>query len=173
MEQLLEIKCDLTIIRDMDKDTKINYLSTIVRVVNERAGNKTGIEGLEMVSVIGHPLESNLIERFRIVADAKPGKNRWWMNIAWCAGSLFVILGSYMFVVQPYFDTPIDEIETEESAYAVTTDNAFVIQKEDGTYVFVCDNGVKQTISKKGARKLEADGFEIISEDDVMKGETK
>lgn len=179
LEQLLEIKCDLTIIRDMDKDTKINYLSTIVRVVKERTGEHQEkqmvgrIEGLEMVSVIGHPLESNLIERFRIVADAKPGKNRWWINIAWYVGSFFVVLGSYMFVVQPYFDTPIEEIETEESAYAVTTDNAFVIQKEDGTYVFVCDNGVEQTISKKGAQKLEADGFEIISEDDVMKGERK
>ncbi|PWJ49767.1 M56 family metallopeptidase [Faecalicatena contorta] len=162
LEQVLEIKCDLAVIANMDKKKKISYLSTIVHIIKgqESCGSPYGFES---VSIIGGNSGANLIERFRIVSNDKKGMDRLSIKILWYVSFFCIILASYSFIIQSEYSAPEKEIVTDDNTFEIKEDNSFIIQRSDGKYLLIHESGYEQIIDKEVAKEMVEEGFDVRS----------
>ncbi len=69
LDQTLEIKCDMTVTRTMDKKEAASYLGVIVAVI-KNAGKKRNIEqNVISTMLFQSKMDAIIIERFQIVID--------------------------------------------------------------------------------------------------------
>lgn len=135
LDQTLEIKCDLTVTKSMDKNSKVSYLEVIIGMI-ENVGNKT--EGGQVISatMLFQPkIETAVIERFQVVMDnhLRLGKTKifyyGWVVLL-CAGMGF----SYLFQFQADFEPSMSELSAEEE---MTPENTYLLDNGDGTYTII------------------------------------
>lgn len=116
LQQLLEIKCDLTVIKDFDNRQKVNYLSAILRMI-KKSNNKRMIYGNKAVSLFGNNQESSIAERFSIISSGETTSRNKVMVFLFYVCFLIVYLLSYYFVLQSKFSVPENEIYTESDVF--------------------------------------------------------
>ena len=165
LAQLLEIKCDATIVDGMEEKKIADYLSAIVGVLKKR--KCTGGEAIGRKSAIS--LLSNsptlLAERFTIVSNSRKEskKKRYW-KLVWALTFVCVFLSSYIFIFQAAYDTKVSDIETEPGAKVVTPEEYYIIQDEYGIYILKNGKGDSFAISKEFANMMISQGFEMKEE---------
>ncbi len=159
--QLLEIRCDQCVTGQMDPEKRAGYLSAIVSVLK-----KAGIKKQHHLTA---PLafqdsREEILERFRIVSEDPPQeKNRAGKAVRLLLCSAAILL-SYAVVIYPYYDTPIEEIETEPGVKELRPDNAYIVKDKNGTYTLIMPGVASQVIDGEAAARMETDGFEIVEE---------
>lgn len=170
LEQVLEIKCDLAVVKEMDKEQKVTYLSTIINVIKQQ---KTHFKkhGFEVASLIGSNQEKSLVERFKIVSDEKKNVNSVAAKVVWNIGIVCAIFLSYLFVIQPIYDAPVEEIVTEEDVYEMNPENTVLVQQRDGNYLVIHESGYQEVIEKEIAESLIAEGFKTRKESSSEKSD--
>lgn len=164
LDKSLEIKCDLTIVENFDKNTTIQYLETIVEVVKraeKRKKQKIMQEGVCLAKKDKNELE----ERFQIIVDNYPRrkkKNRSWIKLA--AFAVMVLL-SYSFIFYPSYEAPVEEIENVPGAYSID-EESYILQADGTYYVVVTRDGEEaeraKISSECAARMQEEDGLIVI-----------
>lgn len=159
LDQVLEIKCDLSVTEGMAGQEKAQYLTAIANVL--RGQKNQNIFGLGIVSLVGKNTESSMLERFKIISDCKKQASKRSMKLLWGLIFTSVILLSYSVVLQPRYDPPIEEIITSEDTIEVTKDNSYLVEVEDGSYFRVHESGQTKLISRELADMMIEDGFEI------------
>ena len=159
LEQVLEIKCDLSVVEDMGKAEKIKYLSTILRVIKEQ-GNSVNPYNFESASIAGCNSGAKLVERFKIVSDGKNGGDKL-KKAAWHVLFICIILASYSFVIQPEYETPEEEIITDEDTFEITAENTYLIKQNNGKYLMAISGYGEEEISKETAELMIGEGFEV------------
>lgn len=132
MDQFLEIRCDLALIREIGGGERTAYLETIVKSIRqENCGSAAPALSLKLA---GTGNRSDIKQRFQMVAryERKPRSHAIWMfaavlAVAWVASFFFVIQG---------YGLPSDEIMTEEGFFDEIgiIENSFFVSNEDGTY---------------------------------------
>lgn len=155
LEQTLEIKCDLAITKDMDNEKKADYLKTIVSSI-KKVRDKEGNWKKESSIIVG---TANLFketsigvkERFEVVSLYRGKGSDNLVRATMIFFFLVTLTMSYMFIIQPEFDAPLEEIETEEGIYEINADQ--VIVDEEGIYKIILPDG----------------NFIIIDEETVLK----
>lgn len=165
LSQTLEIKCDLCVTERMDNNSKVDYLTTIVSILKKAntTQKKTILCGTtELVSTY---CASEIVERFKIVSEKHKRRNEnKFLTIAWLFAFLAFFIFSYSFVLQPYHEPPIEEIETESDTKELRSDNTYIIKNKNGTYTIVMPSGTRQNIDEKFVVDMEKQGFEVIEE---------
>ncbi len=133
LDQTLEIKCDLTITRTMDKKEAASYLGVIVAVI-KNTGKKRKIEQNVISTMLFQPkMDVIIIERFQIVIDEYMENKKKTALYYGCIVLLCGIMGlSYLFQFQAGFPSPPLE-EGEE----MTPENTYLIDNKNGTYTVV------------------------------------
>ncbi len=166
LSQTLEIKCDLRVTEGMDDVGKAEYLTTIVSEL-KRAGAEESREKRDMTTAFsGSRRGMELVERLRIVADSRNHRSRKGLSLVlWVAATVLFMAFSYSFVLQPRYDPPVKEIETDPNTFELTKENSYLIKGADGTYYMV-DNitGKKDEIPDFLAESLIFQGFTVIEE---------
>lgn len=110
LAQILEIKCDLDVTKDMEHKEKAEYLTTIVTVMkNARAGRRQkAFYGT--AALVFQNCESELVERFKIVSGSSGLKRENFVFTgAWFLMIGILVFASYSFVIHPDYETPKEE----------------------------------------------------------------
>lgn len=76
LDQVLEIKCDLTVIDLMDKKECVEYLETILYLIQENKKNVKKNYSIPYVQLFHAKTENKIIERFQIMLDDQMRQNR-------------------------------------------------------------------------------------------------
>lgn len=142
IDQILEIRCDLAVIKAMGKKEKSVYLETILRILQEGMGRDGSKTKLPSAMLFQQGKNHEVLERFQIVKDAEESKGS---VISGCAAAVFLCIllcGSYLFQFQAAFPPP--KIEGE-----VTPENTYLIDNKDGTYTIVDFEGEKIVLSEQ------------------------
>lgn len=163
LDQVLEIKCDLSVTEGMAGQEKAQYLTAITNVLRNQKNENT--LRLGTVALVGKNTKSSILERFRIVSDCKRRANKRSMKLLWGLIFTSVILLSYSVVLQPRYNPPIEDVVPNENSFEITKENTILVKRKDGIYLTIHENGQIGTISKKMADMMIEDGFEIRSED--------
>lgn len=166
LNQTLEIRCDLYVTENMDKEGKADYLSTIVSVMKKaRIKRKSAKLYYGTASFVTKNYESEIVERFKFVSENQKlrSKNKVFASICFLV-LLAILVFSYSFVIHPYFKTPIEEIETDGTT-RIWIDNSYIVKNEDGTYTLVMLSGETLPLNEEFALRMEGQGFKIMEEE--------
>ncbi len=167
LSQAFEIKCDLCVTEGVEDAKKAEYLETIVAALKKMGVQKKSGGFYGTVPLVAKGDAEGLTERFWAVSGRK-GKWAGSKGLAalWVAAWAMLVAASYSFVIQPEYDTPIEEIETGPNAMELTPDNSYLLEKEDGTCIFVGPNGVENGSEVEEWLKeiMLSQGFELRKE---------
>lgn len=137
LDQTMEIKCDLTVTRRMDKNEAASYLAVIVTMI-KNAGKKREKKQVLLSTMLFQPqMDAAVVERFQVVSDKYTITKK---KAVLCYGCIVLLCGlmafSYLFQFQAIF--PIPSLEEGEE---MTPENTYLLDNGDGTYVLVDVNG--------------------------------
>jgi hypothetical protein len=59
----------------------------------------------------------------------------------WTALFIFLFALSYLFILQPRYEAPIEDIVTDENAYEITAEDSYIVKHKDGSYSLVTGDG--------------------------------
>ena len=164
ISQILEIKCDIRATEKFSKRERLEYLLTIVRVL-ERA-ESTGRTQPPMLStgLASRKNQGDTRERFRMITAVPRSISKLCQGAFWTLAVTLVVL-SYSFVLQPAFDPPVEEIYTDETAYEVVIENGYIQQKQDGSFDLVLGDGtIIPNINSDALEVYLADGLKVRKE---------
>ena len=157
-----ELRCDSNVTKDMTNDELIDYLQVLLKTykysgIEENNKISLGFMGIRMRT------DLNIKERFNYLAQGKNKKHKIINNYFAFIISVVLLILSYAFIFQPKYDAPRDEFgKNSDICYEVTTENGYLIEKEDGNYIFRTDKGDEDIISEEMASVLVEQGFELI-----------
>lgn len=148
LEQILEIKCDLAVMKIIGSKKKKDYLSTMVTTIKEAhccfKKHSTDIE-----------------ERFQIVSKYEKEKGERIKKSLFYIIAIVMLGLSYSFVIQSRFDAPIEDIEPKEGYYQLNVLECYILKEGDDKYWFVLPDQEKTKIDESAAIEMEKDGFVI------------
>lgn len=162
LDKILEIKCDLCVTEMMKKTDKAAYLTTILNVLR-KSGNKS----IQMKDVTTALLQRNsnleLVERFTMVVESshQNAESKTSFSGRVLLLSILVMGISYLFVVQPLYHPPADQIETDDDTYELDSENSYLIENSDGSYVLVYKDGTRISVTQQGAELMIEQGFNV------------
>lgn len=164
LNQTLEIKCDLTVIKDMNKNQQADYLSAIVTSIKQAGDNDKKINRKAYFIGSAYLLSKNELEikeRFELIYRYGDKRGNIRGKAIMSIISLLMFCFSYTVVLQPEFQPPLEEIEAKENVYKIETeevilegDGYYEIELPDGRRIKVCD----ETILKMKEISDEASG---------------
>lgn len=160
LDRNLEMKCDLCITEKLTLDEAAEYLETIVSTLKS-SGKKIDFPTLHGTAALASNKEDEMTERFQLILKNRKNKGSAKKGaVIWVVIVCVIWLVSYCFVPLPSYETPIEEIEDEPGAVAITPDNSCVIIKA-GKYYWVVEGFPDEEITEEEAKDLENAGFEI------------
>lgn len=160
--QMLEIKCDLTVTQGLHKNKIIEYLTTIVDAIKAQGKPCVRWSSAATVQLIKDNKGLSVMERFQVITCPDRGKGKR-MHLAFVLLFTLLLMGSYTFVLQPSYEPPIDEINTD-GYIEMNNEGAYLLKHKDGTWSYVLPDGTVGTASEETARVLIQDGIEVMEE---------
>ncbi|MDE6619863.1 MAG: M56 family metallopeptidase [Lachnospiraceae bacterium] len=153
LSQSLEIRCDLTAVKELGHQLKGDYLAVILSEYKDSLedANSAGLH---------YDNPKLLLERFQLVADERRVLVKKGNIPAWVISGCLLFI-SYSFIFQTEYEAPKEDIETEQDAYEINADNSYLIKTDDGTYFLHIQNK-DIAISEEVAQMMIKDGFTVI-----------
>ena len=167
LHKVLEIKCDLTVTREMKNKDKAIYLSTIRDALFEGTSWQNYKSGKQVVAaeIVNNKNHDFTKERFQIVLGYKrKRKQEIFFNIIMIIIMATTLLASYSFIFQPKYEAPMEDIITSENTYETTLENTYILKHKDGTYSIVDEHGVTP-IREETVEILLGEKVELIEEE--------
>ena len=162
MDQVLEIKCDLSVVKNYSRQETLAYMRTIKSQL-EQAIHTEKIVPVASASLVGNFVMSNVEERFLYLAESlKPNQRKELPKPAFAVLFAALIMASYSFVLQSSYEAPELDENGEKIQY-IQEDEMKVLHLKDGTYQQIDEFGVTP-IPKEIAEKLIEQGAEMIEE---------
>lgn len=155
LEQTLEMKCDLSVTDKMNKSEKVQYLKSILYILENIEG---AIESqYNAVGLIAE--KDNVVERFQMVVHRYSSGGGWILKIGLFMFAGMLMVCSYLFVVQPSYDAPQKDIEEAPGILEVTSDNSYILT-ENGKYFLISETECIE-ISEELALQMISEEFEL------------
>ena len=133
LEQVLEIRCDLSICKGLADDIKISYLNTIINVMEQsKSFSKSKLDTVSSAFITKNKSDKYIKQRFEMVLSTineVKSKKRFNFIIVFAVIVMFML--SYTFVIQPYSVPNIENVNNI-STYVDST-NSYILQ-EEGVY---------------------------------------
>ena len=162
MDQVLEIKCDLSVVKNYSRQETLAYMRTIKSQL-EQAIHTEKIVPVASASLVGNFAMSNVEERFLYLAESlKANQRKELPKPAFAVLVAALIMASYSFVLQSSYEAPELDENGEKIQY-IQADEMKVLHLKDGTYQQIDEFGVTP-IPKEIAEELIEQGAEMIEE---------
>ena len=153
LSQSLEIRCDLTAVKELDNQLKGDYLAVILSEYKNslKAANSAELR---------YDNPKLLLERFQLVANERRVLVKKGNILAWIISGCLLFI-SYSFIFQTKYEAPREDIETEQNAYEVNINNSYLIKTDDGTY-FLHFQNKDIAISEEMAQMMIKEGYTVM-----------
>ena len=153
LSQSLEIRCDLTAVKELDHQLKGDYLAVILSEYRDSLKTRNSV-GLHCDN------PKLLLERFQLVANERRVLVKKGNILAWIISCCLLFI-SYSFIFQTKYDVSKEDIETEQNAYEVNSNNSYLIKTDDGTYFLRIQNK-DIAISEEMAQMMIKEGYTVM-----------
>lgn len=151
LSQILELKCDATLTKNLTEYEKLDYLNTLLYALQNSSQDKgVLVEGIYTAELVDSVDCSSTKQRFKYVTNKKPSLAK---KVLYEVGYITLLFGlvafSYSVIIQPsYLPEKEDWYEPGVDFFA-TSDNSYLIQKDDTTYLLYCDGELWEEVSKE------------------------
>ena len=163
MDQVLEIKCDLSVVKNYSRQETLAYMRTIKNQL-KRAMEMQETVPIGSASLIGNFAMSNVEERFSyIVASLKPTERKELPKPVFAALFVALIIASYSFVLQSNYEVPELDENGEKIQYR-QEDEIKLLHKKDGSYQEICQDELVK-VPNYIAEEMIEQGVSVIEEE--------
>lgn len=160
LDQVLEIKCDLSVTKGYTKKETVTYMRTIKSQL-EQAIQTEKIVPVGSASLVGNFAVSNVEERFLYLAESlKANQRKELPKPAFAVLFAALIIASYSFVLQSSYEAPEFDENGEKIQYR-QEDEIKLLHKKDGSYQEICQNELV-TVPNYIAEKMIEQGVSVI-----------
>ncbi len=163
MDQVLEIKCDLSVVKNYSRQETLAYMRTIKSQL-EQAIHTEKIVPVASASLVGNFAMSNVEERFLYLAESlKPNQRKELPKPAFAVLFAALIMASYSFVLQSSYEAPELDENGEKIQYR-QEDEIKLLHKKDGSYQEICQDELVK-IPNYIAEEMIEQGVSVIEEE--------
>ena len=163
MDQVLEIKCDLSVVKNYSRQETLAYMRTIKSQL-EQAIHTEKIVPVASASLVGNFAMSNVEERFLYLAESlKPNQRKELPKPAFAVLFAALIMASYSFVLQSSYEAPELDENGEKIQY-MQEDEMKLLHLKDGTYQQIYENEA-MLIPIEIAEEMIQQGVVVIEEE--------
>ena len=160
ISQILEIKCDIRATEKFSKRERLEYLLTIVRVLERAESSGRTQPPMLSTGLASRKNQGDTRERFRMITAVPRSISRLCQSAFWTLAVTLVVL-SYSFVLQPAFDPPVEDIYTDSSVVEIDTTNSYITKDQSGNYFMVIQSGEKIRINEAIAEVYLSEGMDF------------
>lgn len=133
MDQVLEIKCDLSVVKNYSRQETLAYMRTIKSQL-EQAIHTEKIVPVASASLVGNFAMSNVEERFLYLAESlKPNQRKELPKPAFAVLFVALIMAFYSFVLQSSYEVPELDEQGNKIQY-MQEDEIKLLHRKDGSY---------------------------------------
>ena len=167
LDQILELRADLRVLKVEGMENRSEYLLTIKKAILNCKKQLEFMSEACTVSELTTNLEKDTFQRTETVFlyHQGPKVRRVLMSVIFTILTLTVLVFSYMFILQPAYDPPKSEVEEGGKYLSIDSPNNYLTKNQDGSYylIVVDDAGNEQEISveKHIAEELIATGIPV------------
>ena len=167
LDQILELRADLRVLKVEGMENRSEYLLTIKKAILNCKKQLEFMSEACTVSELTTNLEKDTFQRTETVFLYHQGSKvrRVLMSVIFTILTLTVLVFSYMFILQPAYDPPKSEVEEGGKYLSIDSPNNYLTKNQDGSYylIVVDDAGNEQEISveKHIAEELIATGIPV------------
>lgn len=163
MDQVLEIKCDLSVVKNYSRQETLAYMRTIKNQL-EQAIHTEKIVPVASASLVGNFAMSNVEERFLYLAESlKPNQRKELSKPAFAVLFVALIMASYSFVLQSSYEAPELDENGEKIQY-MQEDEIKLLHKKDGSYQEICQDELVK-VPNYIAEEMIEQGVSVIEEE--------
>ncbi len=156
IRRILELKCDLSVITNITEEQRTDYLRTLRSCLEQsKKCRGTAMPPVSAQLVRKNNKKEEMLERFKLIAyPIKENYIRFQIISIICFSLLMLI--SYTFVLQPQYQPAQEEIYSHSGVEEAGTLSGYILEKKDGSYLFVDESGLEMELS--------SEVFEMLSE---------
>lgn len=186
LSQILEIKCDFTVRQVFSKFKKTAYMQTLIRVYEDESKPKENTHKGIIARILSFfslklfhgkfknlwrpfwkrekpPEKTEIYERFDMLSN--PGKPvTLFTQVLFYILCAIVIVWSYSFVFQPFYEPPKEEIYTNSLSSTASVFGGYILKCADGTYYMITSDGQSYQMSEDVAIAFVACGYPLKEE---------
>ena len=163
MDQVLEIKCDLSVVKNYSRQETLAYMRTIKSQL-EQAIHTEKIVPVASASLVGNFAMSNVEERFLYLAESlKPNQRKELPKPVFAVLFVVLIIVSYSFVLQSSYEAPELDENGEKIQYR-QEDEIKLLHKKDGSYQEICQDELVK-VPNYIAEEMIEQGVSVIEEE--------
>lgn len=159
MSQNIEMRCDQMVVKRISDEERAEYLEVILKEFQESTKERrTGYAGIaQLLELHG----DGMVERFEKVAKPQEASKKGTIII--CSIEVFLLVISYLWILQPYYEAPSEDYEYDEGNDKIDINDSYIYSK-DGQYYIHCEQGDFLVDDKEHLEMLQKSGFSIKEE---------
>lgn len=162
LERHLEIKCDLASVKHMTRDEVIEYLQTVIKVINEMDDKPlTPYTGF---MALANEDDDELEERFWIISDNQNNQYTAKRTVVYALAFTMLFILSYTFMPKPYFEPHNQEIESGSNMMEFSPEDTYLYIQKNGKCWLINEDDFKTPIDEDGFALYKSLGFEVKEE---------
>lgn len=159
--QLLELFCDKRACKERSSAGQLEYVETLLRFIKSSVADSDGLT----LSYLGNADDAKIKQRFQLMLQDKPSMRSQFRFLGSCLICFMLFIASYFVIFQPA-SFP-DPLEDGFSITTLTSDNAYILQTQDGALIVYYNNAPYGTpISEDMLKKEPLSNLPILSERD-------
>ena len=159
----LEIRCDQTVVSKLKPKEKAAYLQVILNAFCGESKSKVPHKIVVGEAGLVETHSREMIERFQFVAHAVPERHAVLKCMVSGMFALTLLLTSYLWVLQPSYEAPEEDIIGDPGfAYEFMKEDTVILKKPDGR-CYLKNSGFQELfpIAEEAAVELEQEGFSV------------
>ena len=141
VEQLLELRCDRKVCRQLSEEKQLSYMTTLSALVKHGSASVAQV----YMGYLGQDNDTDIMQRFRMLLLGKPRTVERCRQIISCVLCLVLFIASYGVILQPWNDSPGSD-DFGGDIFELASDDGYIVCSSDGTLVFYFD-GTDQGIT--------------------------
>ena len=160
MSQNIEMRCDQMVVKRISDEERAEYLEVILKEFQESTKERrTGYAGIaQLLELHG----DGMVERFEKVAKPQEASEKGTIII--CSIEVFLLVISYLWILQPYYEAPQKDYEFENGrSHEIDIEESYIYMK-DGQYYVHYKEGDFLLEDKKHLDMLLESGFKMKEE---------
>ena len=163
----LEMRCDLSVIKNFDDAGVLQYLDTIHSSVKQQTVNNEKRKESFLVCAELSDARKNkeLIKRVKAITSEPPKKAKQiTVNAAAAVLMLAVFAASFVFILQPFYGYEADDdlYDLNEGAIVVDDTNSYLVRQDDGSYLFYYKEYSPEVVSAEEVEQGLYKGYPIL-----------
>ena len=135
VEQLLELRCDRKVCRQLSEEKQLSYMTTLSALVKHGSASVAQV----YMGYLGQDNDTDMMQRFRMLLLGKPRTAERCRQIISCVLCLALFIASYGVILQPWSEPDASSFESVGTTN-VGSELGYILCKSDGTLELYCED---------------------------------